>query len=46
MPHSRWRGASPRHASAITSALSPESSTLIQMILPTATQKAGCSISA
>ena len=29
---------SPRQASAMTSALSPDSSTLIQMILPTATQ--------
>jgi len=45
MPQSRWRGSSPRHASAITSALSPDSSTLIQMILPTATQNAGCCIS-
>ena len=45
MPHSRWRGSSPRQASAITSALSPDSSTLIQMILPTATQNAGCCIS-
>ena len=45
MPHSRWRGASPRHAIAITSALSPDSRTLIQMILPTATQKAGWVIS-
>src|SRR5882757_7670700 len=46
MPHSRWRGARPRQASAITSALSPDNSTLIQMILPTATQNAGCTISA
>ncbi|MEY9206363.1 hypothetical protein ABIF05_005473 [Bradyrhizobium elkanii] len=45
MPHRRWRGASPRQASAITSALSPESRTLIQMILPTATQKVGVAIS-
>ena len=45
MPHSRCLGASPRHASAITSALSPDSRTLIQMILPTATQNAGWVIS-
>ena len=45
MPQSRCRGSSPRQASAITSALSPDSKTLIQMILPTATQNAGCVIS-
>ena len=41
MPHRRCRGARPRQAIAITSALSPDNSTLIQMILPTASQNAG-----
>src|SRR3954470_14709144 len=45
IPHSRCRGSRPRQASAITSALSPESNTLIQMILATASQNAGCCIS-
>ena len=45
MPHSRCRGFRPRQASAITSALSPESRMLIQMILPTAIQKVGSAIS-
>src|SRR5258705_8034447 len=42
MPQNRWRGGSPRHAIAMTSALSPDSRMLIHMILPRATQKAGC----
>ena len=46
MPQNRWRGGSPRHAIAMTSALSPDSRMLIHMILPSATQKAGCCISA
>src|SRR5262249_48900662 len=41
MPHRRCLPCRPRQAIAITSALSPDSSTLIQMILPTASQKAG-----
>jgi hypothetical protein len=41
MPHSRWRCSSRRHASATTSALSPDNSTLIQMILVKATQNCG-----
>ncbi len=45
MPHSRWRGARPRQAIAMTSALSPDNSTLIQMILPTASQNAGVCMS-
>ncbi|MGY4595044.1 hypothetical protein ACVWXL_002790 [Bradyrhizobium sp. GM22.5] len=45
MPHSRCRGLRPRQASAITSALSPDKRMLIQMILPTATQKVGSAIS-
>src|SRR6478735_1273193 len=46
MPHSRWAPCRPRQAIAMTSALSPDSSTLIQMILPTASQNDGCCISA
>jgi hypothetical protein len=46
MPQNRWRGGSPRQAIAMTSALSPDSRMLIHMILPSATQKAGCCISA
>ena len=46
MPQKRWRGGRPRHAIAMTSALSPDSRMLIHMILPSATQKAGCCISA
>ena len=38
MPQKRWRGGSVRQASAITTALSPDSRMLIQMICPTATQ--------
>src|SRR3569623_3641987 len=45
MPHSRCRGFNPRQASAITSALSPDNRMLIQMILPSATQKVGSAIS-
>ena len=46
MPQKRCRGGSERQASAITTALSPESRMLIQMIWPTATQKAHCIMSA
>src|SRR5579883_162528 len=46
MPQKRWRPCRPRQAIAMTSALSPDNSTLIQMILPTASQKAGCCMSA
>src|SRR5438046_3157858 len=45
MPQNRWRGGKPRHAIAMTSALSPDSRMLTHMILPSATQKAGCWIS-
>src|SRR5579859_3160730 len=41
MPHRRCRPCRPRQAIAITSALSPDNSTLIQMILPTASQNEG-----
>ena len=41
MPHSRCRRGRPRQAMAITSALSPDNNTLIQMILPTASQNVG-----
>src|SRR5215468_9712667 len=40
MPHSRCRGRNPRHAIAMTTALSPESRMLIHMICSRATQKA------
>src|SRR5262245_30240928 len=40
MPHTRCRCGSPRHAIAITTALSPESRMLIHMILSSATQNA------
>src|SRR5580693_9170361 len=46
MPHMRCRPCRPRQAIAITSALSPDNSTLIQMILPTASQNAGVCMSA
>src|SRR5579872_1073824 len=46
MPQKRWRPCRPRQAIAMTSALSPDNSTLIQMIFPTASQKAGCCMSA
>ena len=46
MPQKRCRGGSERQASAITTALSPESRMLIQMIWPTATQKGHCIMSA
>src|SRR5215467_7982998 len=46
MPHMRCRPCRPRHAMAMTSALSPDSKMLIQMILPTASQNAGRCISA
>ena len=46
MPHMRCRPCRPRQAIAITSALSPDNSTLIQMILPTASQNAGLCMSA
>src|ERR1700760_709724 len=46
MPQSRLRPCRPRQAIAITSALSPDNSTLIQMILPTASQNEGCCRSA
>jgi hypothetical protein len=42
-PQMRWWGGSLRHASAITTALSPDSSTSIQMICKTASQKPGSS---
>src|SRR5215813_12577335 len=45
MPHSRWRGGSPRHAMAMTTALSPDKRMLIQMILSIATQKVAWPIS-
>ena len=45
MPHSRWRGANPRHANATTSALSPDNSTLIQIIFERLTQNCGWWIS-
>ncbi len=41
MPQKRWRGASERHAIATTSALSPDSSTLIQMIFERFIQNCG-----
>ncbi len=41
MPQKRCFGGSDRQASAMTTALSPDSRMLIQMIWPTATQKAG-----
>src|ERR1700743_962225 len=46
MPHMRCRPCRPRQAIAITSALSPESRMLIQMILPTASQNVGFCMSA
>ena len=45
MPQKRCLGGSERQASAITTALSPDSRMLIQMIWPTATQNAHCSMS-
>ena len=45
IPQKRCFGGSERQASAITTALSPESRMLIQMIWPTATQKAHCVMS-
>ena len=45
MPQKRCLGGSERQASAITTALSPESRMLIQMIWPTAIQNAGCIMS-
>ena len=46
MPQKRCFGGSERQASAMTTALSPDSRMLIQMICPTATQNDHCSISA
>ena len=46
MPQKRCFGGSERQASAITTALSPDSRMLIQMIWPTAIQNAGCIMSA
>ena len=46
MPQKRCFGGSERQASAMTTALSPDSRMLIQMICPTATQNATCIISA
>jgi hypothetical protein len=40
MPHKRWRWGSPRHAIAMTTALSPDSRMLIHMIFRSATQNA------
>src|SRR5579872_821677 len=45
MPQSRCRPCRPRQAIAITSALSPDNRTLIQMILPTASQNEGVCMS-
>src|SRR6476619_2086657 len=44
MPHMRWLGGSLRQASAMTTALSPESRMSIQMICTTASQKPGSSM--
>jgi len=44
MPHIRWLGGSFRQASAMTTALSPESRMSIQMICTTASQKPGSSM--
>src|SRR5579864_2776459 len=41
IPNRRWRPCRPRQAIAITNALSPDNRTLIQMILPTASQNDG-----
>ena len=41
MPHNRCRGGRPTHAIAMTTALSPDSRTLIHMILRSATQNVG-----
>jgi len=38
IPHTRWRWGSPRHAIAMTTALSPDSRMLIHMIFSRATQ--------
>ena len=46
MPQKRCCGGSERQASAMTTALSPERRMLIQMIWPTASQNAGCIMSA
>ena len=46
IPQKRCFGGSERQASAMTTALSPESRMLIQMICPTATQNGHCSMSA